>query len=87
MNSIDPESREAVRERLERVRQVLEIKTQAEFAARANVAPQTYSGWMSLERDVSRQAARRLAEVYGLSLDFIYRGNKDALPHKIAKDL
>lgn len=84
---IDPESREAVRDRLEALRRYHRIKTQAEFATRAGIAPQTYSGWMSCTRDVSRDAARKLSETYGVSRDFIYTGNKAALPHIMAKDL
>lgn len=81
------ESMEAIAARLEAVRAVLQIKTRREFAERAGISQQLYSDWINLRKAVSRPSASKLVETYDLSLDFIYRGNKDALPHRIAKDL
>ncbi len=81
------DSREAVAARLEAVRLALKIKTRREFAQGAGVSEQSYSDWMRFRKDVSKNAADKFTAAYGLSLDFIFRGNKDALPHRIAKDL
>lgn len=82
-----PESREAVAARLEAVRAFYGIKTRREFAQRAGVTEQMYSDWIRGRRDVSRAQARKLAERYSLTLDFIYLGNKRDLPHKMATEL
>ena len=77
----------AIGRRLEAVRKVLGYQEKKEFAARAGIGPQTYGPWESGEREITRDGAKALCKVYGLSLDFIYFGNKAALPHSIAKHL
>lgn len=84
---MEPDSFEAVARRLEAVRAALEIPTRKEFASRAWITEQMYSDWMNHRRGVSRANAKKLAATYSLSLDFIYFGNKDALPHRIASAL
>lgn len=72
--------------RLRDARTVLELD-QTAFAGRAGLKNQTYSNWESGNFRISIDGALALRETYGLSLDFIYCGNLDALPHKIAKAL
>ncbi|MBO9428197.1 helix-turn-helix transcriptional regulator [Sulfitobacter sp. R18_1] len=56
----------------------------AEYAEQANVSPKSYSQWESGDFRVSVDGAIRLHERYGISLDYIYLGVLDALPHKIS---
>lgn len=69
--------------RLRAVRAILEL-SQKEFAEQAKVAPKSYNQWESGDFRVSIDGAKKLRERFGLSLDFIYCGSLDALPHKIA---
>lgn len=84
---MSPDSREAVAQRLEAVRAFYQMETRREFAESAGITQQMYSDWMNLRRDVSRQSARKLVDRYSLTLDFIYFGNKNDLPHKMASVL
>ncbi len=84
---MEPDSREAVAQRLEAVREYYGITTRRELASAAEVTEQMYSDIMRGRRDVSRATARKLAEHYSLTLDFIYFGNKSALPHTMAMAL
>lgn len=61
--------------------------SQAEFARRARIGVTTMNNWESGDYRVSLNGALRLRETYGLSLDFIYCGNIDMLPNKIASAL
>ena len=70
--------------RLRRAREAFGLD-QTEFARRAGLKNQTYSNWESGNFRISIDGALALRETYGLSMDFIYCGNIDALPHKIAK--
>lgn len=74
-------------QRLEAVRRVLDIPTKKEFAARAGIGEQTYGPWANGRREISKDGVRKMIARYGLTWEYIYFGNKDALPHKIAKDL
>lgn len=80
------DSPEAVGERLRRVRELLGL-TKREFAERADLTEQTYGPFENAKRPLSLEAAKRLRKTYGLTLEFMYFGNKSDLPHRIAKDL
>jgi transcriptional regulator with XRE-family HTH domain len=56
----------------------------AEYAKQANVSPKSYSQWESGDFRISIDGAIRLHDRYGISLDFIYCGSLDGMPHKIA---
>ena len=56
----------------------------AEYAEQADVSPKSYSQWESGDFRISIDGAIRLHGRFGVSLDFIYLGVMDALPHKIA---
>lgn len=77
---------EAVGARLARVREIL-CMTKREFAERAGLTEQTYGPFENAKRPLSLDAAKRLRKCYGLTLEFMYFGNKADLPHRIAKDL
>lgn len=80
------DSREAVAARLARVREIIGYDKQT-FAERAGMSPQAYGAFENGSRDLSLEAAKKLRKAYGLSLEFLYFGNKDDLPHKIATQL
>ena len=74
---------DAAAERLKAVRTYFKL-SQADFAKRAGIAKTTYNNFETGVQRPSLNAAMRLREVYGISLDFIYCGSLDTLPHKIA---
>lgn len=73
--------------RLEAVRRVLGIQTKKQFAEDAGIGEQTYGPWANGRREISKDGVKKLIARYGLTWEYIYFGNKDDLPHKIAKDL
>ena len=80
------DSREAVAARLQRVRDILGLNKR-EFAASIGVTEQTYNPFETGKRDLSLTAAKLIRKRYGVSLEFLYFGNKNDLPHRIAKEL
>ena len=72
--------------RLKQVRAVLG-KGQIDFARDIGISKQTYAHYESGGTCIPPLRARRLLEIYGISLDFIYAGSVDTLPHKIAREL
>jgi len=75
-----------VGERLRRVREILKLDKQT-FAMRAGITPQTYGPFENGTRALSLESAKKLRETYGLSLEFLYFGKIDDLPHRIASEL
>lgn len=80
------DSREAVAARLTRVREILGL-SKRDFAAQAGMSEQTYNPFENAKRDLSLTAAKLLRKRYGVTLEFLYFGNRNDLPHRIAKDL
>ncbi len=80
------DSREAISARLVRVREILGMKKK-DFAAGAGMSEQHYGQIENMTRDLSIGAAKSLRNAYGLSFEFLFFGDADALPHKIAKEL
>lgn len=80
------DSREAVAARLKRAREVLGYDKKT-FAEKAGMTQQTYGPFENGVRDLSLEAAKKLRKTYGLSLEFLYFGKTDALPHRIATAL
>ena len=81
-----PKNFQDIADRLLRVRKILGL-SQTEFARRAGIGVTTMNNWEGGDYRVSLNGALRLRETYGLPLDFIYCGNVDMLPNKIASDL
>lgn len=73
----------ATANRLRAVRAFVGI-SQGEFAERAGIGKTTYNNYETAAQRPSLNAAIRLRETYGISLDFIYCGSLDTLPHKMA---
>jgi transcriptional regulator with XRE-family HTH domain len=80
----DEDTPEAVGARLRKVREALNL-SKRDFAERAGLTEQTYGPFENARRPLSLEAAKRLRACYGLSLEFMYFGSKDDLPHRIAK--
>lgn len=76
----------AVAARLEAARNALGL-TKREFAKQADMGEQTYGPFENGERPLSLLAAKKLRKAHGLTLEFLYFGNKKDLPHRIAAKL
>jgi transcriptional regulator with XRE-family HTH domain len=75
-----------VGKRLRQARAALRLTSKA-FAASINVRPNTYSQWETGSRLMDIMSAAALAERYGLTLDWLYRGDIDTLPHGLTVKL
>jgi transcriptional regulator with XRE-family HTH domain len=84
MNSSRSTRPEAVGKRLELTREALGFATQREFYAPIRRGASSSSMWESGERYPSIQNALLLCLEYGLTLDWIFRGDISSLPHKTA---
>lgn len=83
----DQEDRiEAVAARLKAARDALQM-SKRDFAERAGMGEQTYGPFENGKRPLSLEAAKKLRKAYGLTLEFMYFGKIDDLPHKIAARL
>jgi DNA-binding XRE family transcriptional regulator len=58
-------------------------RTQKEFFARAGIAPNTGSNWITGREQPRVSEAIRLCEVYNLTLDYIYRGDPSGLRYEM----
>ncbi len=75
--------RREVGQRLRLTREALRLG-QAEFAARAGMAANTYNQFEHGVRLISPPKAAVLCDVYSLTLDWLYRGDPGNLPYKLA---
>lgn len=88
---IDPEdtgdlARDVAR-RLRRTRLALRIAEQQEFGKRAGLTQSAYHHFESGDRCLTLRAALRMCETYGLTLDWLYRGDPSGLPYRLASEL
>jgi len=77
---------EAVGARLRRVREILGLNKR-QFAERAGMNEQTYGPFENGKRPLSLESAKKLRKAYDLTLEFMYFGKIDDLPHRITKEL
>ncbi|MBI1202650.1 MAG: hypothetical protein GC182_09085 [Rhodopseudomonas sp.] len=83
-----PESLDEVADRLELTRRALGYPTQASFATAAGMTPQKWNNYVSKRGDrIPIDKALLLCQRFGLSLDWIYRGDMGALPVRLAKEI
>lgn len=80
----DGTDQSAIAERLRLTRLALGLN-QAEFAARAAIAGNTYNQYETGSYRVSLNNAMRLAKTYHLTLDWIYFGDNSGLPYKLGE--
>jgi transcriptional regulator with XRE-family HTH domain len=83
MEMFEGSSMEAIVLRLELTRQVFGL-AQNEFCARANIAPNTYNQYEQGKRKPTVENAISLCDYYGLTLDWIYRGDPSGLRYDTA---
>lgn len=73
--------------RLSAIRRAFSDMTQQSWAEKHGFTPTQYNNWEKGTRRIPVEAAERLCEVYGLTLDFIYRGRRDGLSETASKSL
>jgi transcriptional regulator with XRE-family HTH domain len=54
---------------------------------RANLKQNRYSQYESGARPLTIDAAHRICDEYGVTLDWLYRGDHSRLPHHLAIDI
>ena len=74
----------AIAERLRLTRAALDYESQAEFALKAGIQPNTYNQYEQAKGRPSLDNALNLCATYGLTLDWIFRGDPGGLPLRIA---
>ena len=74
-------------DRLIAVRTGFSDLTQRAWADKHNFSPTQNNNWEKGTRRISVDAAEVLAEKYGLTLDYIYRGRSDGLSENASKVL
>jgi transcriptional regulator with XRE-family HTH domain len=72
--------------RLRHTREALGLN-QREFAMRANLKPNRYSQYETGARQLTIEAAQRICDEYGVTLDWLFRGDRSTLPHRLAIDI
>lgn len=77
---------EAVAARLKAAREALGL-SKREFAERADMGEQTYGPFENGIRPLSLIAAKKIRKAHGLTLEFMYFGKIEDLPHRIATKL
>ena len=55
------------------------------WAAKHNFGETQYFNWEKGDRRITVDEAQKLADTYGLTLDWIYRGRRDGLSEKASK--
>jgi ribosome-binding protein aMBF1 (putative translation factor) len=68
--------------RLKTTREALDL-IPAELCRQINCKPNRWSQYEGGERKITLEVANRLCDEFGLSLDWIYRGNPAMLPHAL----
>lgn len=66
-------------DRLRRVREAFSDLNQRQWAEKHGFPVTRYNNWEKGVRRITLDDASRLADLYGLDLDFIYRGKLDGL--------
>lgn len=90
--NIRPMAREAedtpyleIGRRLAALRRAESDLNQKEWAEKHGFGVTQYNNWEKGVRRISMDEAEKLCELYGLSLDFVYRGRLNGLPENIKK--
>jgi transcriptional regulator with XRE-family HTH domain len=73
--------------RLEAIRKAFSQLSQAAWAGKHGFQSTQYNNWERGTRRIPVDEAQRLCEVYGLTLDFVYRGRRDGLSETALKCL
>jgi DNA-binding XRE family transcriptional regulator len=80
----DPRGRtpQDIGKRIERARRALRL-TQEQFARGIHKSQGACAGWETGLRPPGMKIANALCDVYGLTLDYIYRGDTSAIPQTL----
>lgn len=60
---------------------------QSEFAVRAGMTQNRYNQYETGERPLTLDAALKLRDTYGLTLDYLFRGDATLVPHALMERL
>lgn len=83
----DPESWEAVGERLERIREALG-KGKSEIAGELGISPSQWTNYITAENLIPTHVAIRLCKLAGVTTDYIYRDTlRSVVDPEMAKNL
>ena len=75
----------AIGQRLEALRRGASELSQKAWAERHGFGPTRYNNWAKGNQRIPVEAAEKLCDSYGLTLDFIYRGRRDGLSENALK--
>lgn len=78
---------EEIGARLTRIRQAFSDLSQKAWAEKHNFNKTQYNNWEKGTRRIPVECAEKLCGLYGLTLDFIYRGRRDGLAENASKVL
>lgn len=84
---IDTQTYVDIGHRLAAIRAAFGGLNQKAFAARHRFNGTQYNNWETGARRIPVEAAEKLCEAYGLTLDFVYRGRRDGLSESASKVL
>lgn len=73
-------------DRLRAFREALEL-SQSDLARAISVRANTYNQWENGKRLIDPLVASRLCDQFGVTMDWIYRGNMSSLPQHLAAKL
>ena len=74
-------------QRIASIRRGFSDLSQKAWAEKHGFAPTQYNNWEKGTRRIPVEAAERLCEAYGVTLDFVYRGRRDGLSEIASKVL
>lgn len=74
-------------QRLEATRKAFSDLSQKAWAEKHGFNHTQYNNWETGSRRIPVEAAEKLCELYGLTLDFVYRGKRNGLPENLLKSL
>jgi transcriptional regulator with XRE-family HTH domain len=77
---------EQIAARLRHTRQALGVN-QRQFAKRTNLRPNRYNQYESGVRALTIDAAQKICNEYGITLDWLFRGDRSMLPHRLAIEI
>ena len=73
--------------RLSAIRRGFSDLNQKDWSEKNGFNPTQWNNWEKGLRRIPVEAAERLCETYGLTLDFVYRGRRDGLSATASKSL
>lgn len=77
----------AIGERVRAMRLAFTSDSLRTFAQKMGVSPMAVSGWETGFRRIPVESAERYCDMFGVTLDWIYRGRRDCLSENASKIL